>query len=89
MRMKRLLAAALACCTALSSVPFLSAFADGGEEAASPDLVFDFQTTDGSNEVTVSTQSLAAGDQSVPVKLCADCRLIAAVSRLKVKHKIR
>ncbi|MBQ5335467.1 MAG: hypothetical protein J6Z45_05930 [Oscillospiraceae bacterium] len=69
MRMKRLLAAALACCTALSSVPFLSAFADGGEEAASPDLVFDFQTTDGSNEVTVSTQSLAAGDQSVPVKL--------------------
>ena len=69
MRMKKLLAAALAGCTALSSVPFLSAFAEGPSETAAPDLVFEFRTDDGSNEVTISTEDLTGSDQSVNVKL--------------------
>lgn len=68
MRMKKLLAAALACCTALSALPGAAVSAAGPEETAAPELLFDIQGTAG-NSTSLSVSDLAKSDYAMKLKL--------------------
>ena len=69
MRMKKLLAAALACCTALSAVSGTAVFAADTEESAAPELLFDFQSSEGKNSVSIMESDAAERDHALQLKL--------------------
>ncbi|MBR5404864.1 MAG: Ig-like domain-containing protein [Oscillospiraceae bacterium] len=68
MRMKKLLAAALAGCTALSAVSGTAVFAAKTETDSAPELMFDFQGSQG-NEIALLTTDLEKGDVALNLKM--------------------